>query len=148
MASKRFSRTDYRSLAEFRYQIRRFQQFSEDAARDAGIKPAQHQLLLALKGIPPETDPSIGHLAERLFLRHHSTVELVDRLEQRGLVRRAPSNTDRRKVLVEITARGERLLEKLSLIHREELRSGGVSLLRALQFLIVPRSARRRRHSA
>ncbi len=146
MANDRLSGIDYRSLAEFRYQVRRFQHFSEQAARKAGINPAQHQLLLALKGIPAETTPSIGHLAERLFLRHHSTVELVNRLERRGLVRRVPSESDRRQVLIETTARGERLLERLSLIHRAELRSGGSSLLRALQLLIVPKSARRKRH--
>lgn len=145
MANERLSRTDYRSLAEFRFQIRRFQHFSEKAARKSGINPAQHQLLLALKGIPAETVPSIGHLAERLFLRHHSTVELVDRLERRGLVRREPGVTDRRQVLVRITSRGDRLLEQLSLIHRAELRSGGVSLLRSLQMLVVPTSARLKR---
>ncbi len=145
MPRDRLSRTDYCSLAEFRFQIRRYQHFSENAARSVGINTAQHQLLLALKGIPAETTPSIGHLAERLFLRHHSTVGIVDRLEKRGLVRRAPSDTDRRQVLVEITARGEKLLEKLSLVHRAELRSGGVSLLRALQFLIVPKGVRCRR---
>ncbi len=148
MANDRISRADYRSLAEFRYQIRRFQHFSENAARRSGVNPAQHQLLLALKGIPSETVPSIGHLAERLFLRHHSTVELVDRLERRGFVRREPSGIDRRQVLVKITARGERLLERLSLIHRAELRSGGTSLLSSLQLLILPLSTRRKRQSS
>ncbi len=145
MAKETLTRIDYRSLAEFRFQIRRFQHFSENAARESGINPAQHQLLLALKGIPEDTVPNIGHLAERLFLRHHSTVGLIDRLERRGLVRRAPSETDRRQVLVRITAKGDRLLERLSLIHRTELRSGGTSLLRSLQFLIVPANARRKR---
>ena len=148
MANEKLSRADYRSLAEFRFQIRRFQHFSENAARKSGINPAQHQLLLALKGIPGGTVPSIGHLAERLFLRHHSAVELVDRLERRGLVRREPSDTDRRQVLVKITARGDRLLERLSLNHKAELRSGGTSLLRSLQLLIVPATARRGRNSS
>ena len=147
MTCERLSRSDYRSLAEFRYQIRRFLHFSEGAARAAGINPAQHQLLLVLKGIPPGTTPTIGNLAERLLLRHHSTVELIDRLERRDLVRRAPSGSDRRQVLIDITAKGDRLLERLSLIHRAELRSGGSSLLRALRLLIVPGGVRRSRLS-
>jgi len=148
MSYASLSQNDYRSLAEFRYQIRRFLRFSESAAREAGINPAQHQLLLALRGIPSGTAPSVGNLAKRLLLRHHSTVELVDRLERRGLVRRAPGGVDRRQVLIEITAKGESLLERLTLIHRAELRSGGTSLMRALLLLIVPRSVRRRPPSA
>lgn len=144
MSPESLSRADYRSLAEFRFQIRRFLHFSEGAARDAGINPAQHQLLLALRGIPAGTAPSVGNLAKRLLLRHHSTVELIDRLEQRGLVRRSPSGSDRRQVLIEITGKGERLLERLSLIHRAELRSAGASLMRALRLLIVPPGVRRR----
>jgi DNA-binding MarR family transcriptional regulator len=147
MKRERFSRADYRSLAEFRYQIRRFLHFSEGAARAAGINPAQHQVLLVLKGIPPGTTPTIGNLAERLLLRHHSTVGLVDRLARRDLVRRAPSGSDRRRVLIEITAKGERLLERLSVIHRAELRSGGASLMRAIRLLIVPGGIRRSRLS-
>jgi len=141
------SQTDYRSLAEFRYRVRQFLHFSEGAARDAGINPAQHQLLLALRGIPAGTAPSVGNLAKRLMLRHHSAVELIDRLEHRGFVRRAPSGFDRRQVLIEITAAGERVLERLSLIHRAELRSAGASLMRALRLLIVPSGVRRGRQS-
>jgi DNA-binding MarR family transcriptional regulator len=148
MGQEKLSQADYRSLAEFRFQIRRFQHFSEHAARSAGINPAQHQLLLALKGIPAGTAPSIRHLAERLFLRHHSTVELVDRLQERGLVRRSPSGTDRRQVSVQVTPLGENVLEKLSLIHRAELRSGGPLLVKALQPLSAAGTSRRRRLSS
>jgi len=144
MSQESLSQADYRSLAEFRYQIRRFLSFSEDAAREAGINTAQHQLLLALRGIPSGTAPSVGNLAQRLLLRHHSTVELIDRLERRGLVRRVASGIDRRQVLIEITARGGRLLERLSVIHRAELRSEGAALMRALRLLIVPQGVRRR----
>jgi DNA-binding MarR family transcriptional regulator len=89
---------DYRALADFRYQLRRFLHFSESAAREGGLEPQQHQLLLAVKGAPGGQPPTIGMLAERLQLRHHSTVELVDRMEDRKLVRRARAGEDRRQV--------------------------------------------------
>lgn len=127
---------DYRVLAEFRYQIRRFLRFSEDAARAAGLEPQQHQLLLAIKGLPEGTDPTIGDLAERLQIRHHSVVELIDRLESRGLARRQRSATDRRKVCVELTAEGERVLESLAVEHRGELETAGPALLSALEDLL------------
>jgi DNA-binding MarR family transcriptional regulator len=127
---------DYRVLAEFRYQIRRFLRFSEDAARAAGLEPQQHQLLLAIKGLPEGTDPTIGELAERLQIRHHSVVELIDRLESRGLARRQRSATDRRKVCVELTAEGERILESLAEEHRGELETAGPALLSALEDLL------------
>lgn len=100
--------TDYRSLAEVRYQIRRFLHFSEQAARATGIEPQQHQLLLAVRGLD---QPSISVLAERLQIQHHSAVELVDRLAERGLVLRSRAPSDRRQVLVQLTPRGEAELE-------------------------------------
>lgn len=124
---------DYRALAEFRYHIRRFLRFSEEAARAAGLEPQQHQLLLALKGMPEAAEPSIGHIAERLQLRHHTAVELVNRLAKRRMIRRAPSPGDRRKVLVELTAFGERTLQSLTVQHQAELRAEGPALLRALR---------------
>ncbi len=127
---------DYRALAEFRYQIRRFLRFSEDAARTAGLEPQQHQLLLAVKGLPEGKEPTIGELADRLQIRHHSVVELIDRLESRGLARRQRSSEDRRKVRVELTAEGERILESLTVEHRNELESAGPTLLKALEQLL------------
>ncbi|HEY0873582.1 MAG TPA: MarR family transcriptional regulator [Vicinamibacterales bacterium] len=132
----RLSGTDYAALAEFRYQIRRFLQFSDTAARAHGIEGQQHQLLLALKGLPRGVKPTVGALAERLQLRHHSTVELLDRLADRGLVTRSPDPEDRRQVLIRITRRGDALLEKLTHVHRAELHTAGPRLLEALQSLL------------
>ena len=126
---------DYRALAEFRYQIRRFLHFSEEAARLAGINPQQHQLLLTLKGLPKGVEPNIGEIAERLHIRHHSAVELTDRLTERQLVQKRQSPVDRRRVLLEITAHGEAVLRKLSLIHRAQLESVGSDLIKALKKL-------------
>jgi DNA-binding MarR family transcriptional regulator len=126
---------DYRALAEFRYQLRRFLAFSEGAARAAGLEPRQHQLLLAVKGAPNGTEATIGDLAERLQIRHHSAVGLVDRMEMRGLVRRERVGADRRQVLVRLTPAGEKLLLRMSLSHRDELTSIAPALLRALHEL-------------
>lgn len=126
---------DYRTLAEFRYQIRKFLAFSEEAARENGLNGQQHQLLLAIKGLAPEVSPTIGVLAERMQLRHHTTVELVDRLCDRGLIRREAGTTDRRQVHPRITASGEKLLRRLTAIHRKELRSSGPVLLETLRKL-------------
>lgn len=122
----------YRQLAEFRYRIRRFLHFSEEAARSKGIEPQQHQLLLAIKGLPPGARPNIGTLAQRLCLRHHSAVELIDRLEASGAVRRRHGGEDRREVLVELTRDGEALLRQLSVEIRQELRVTGPALADAL----------------
>jgi len=112
----------YRALAEFRYQIRRFLAFSERAARRAGLEPRQHQLLLAVKGLPAGRLATIGEIAERLQVRHHSAVELVGRLAAAGLVRRRRHPADRRQVVVRLTARGEAVLADLSRHHAAELR--------------------------
>jgi DNA-binding MarR family transcriptional regulator len=128
--------SDYRSLAELRHQIRLFTHFSEQAARDAGLNPGQHQLMLALKGLPRHLHPSVGELAERLQLRHHSTVELVNRLASRGYVRRQRGDTDRREVLLSLTLKGEKVLNELSLQHMEELRKAGPALISALRRVI------------
>jgi DNA-binding MarR family transcriptional regulator len=124
--------TDYESLAELRYQIRRFLHFSEQASRAAGLEPRQHQLLLALKGLPKDTRPRIGELAERLQIRHHSAVELVNRLSRSGYVKRRPGE-DRREVLLSLTPKGEKVLRELSLHHKSELRNAGPSLVGALE---------------
>jgi DNA-binding MarR family transcriptional regulator len=124
---------DYKSLADLRYYIRRFLHFSELAVRRLGLEPRQHQLMLDLKGLPPGTRPRIGELAERLQIRHHSTVELVNRLTARGYVKRQKSENDRREVLVALTPKGETVLRELSLHHRAELRKQGPALLGALR---------------
>jgi DNA-binding MarR family transcriptional regulator len=130
------SRRDYEALAEVRYQIRRFVNFSEAAARAAGVEPQQHQLLLAIKGMPGGETATIGACAERLQIQHHSAVELVNRAEQQRLVVRQPSAEDRRVVTLSITARGEVLLGELTVAHRRELRSAAPSLLSALTELL------------
>ena len=124
---------DYASLAELRYQIRRFLSFSEQAARAAGLEPRQHQLMLGLKGLPRAVRPTIGELAERLQIQHHSTVELVNRLSTAGYIRRTRAGEDRREVLLSLTPKGERVLWDLSLHHRAELRSAGPALVKALR---------------
>ena len=125
--------SEYRKLEEFRFQIRRFLSFSEAAARASGIEPQQHQALLALKGMPQGCVPTIGHLADRLLLKHHSAVGLVDRLETLGLVTRQPSPDDARQVLLRLTAKGERILHRLSLTHHKELEETGPKLVAALR---------------
>jgi DNA-binding MarR family transcriptional regulator len=127
---------EYRALAEFRYQIRKYLRFMEEKARNAGQNPQQYQLLLALKGLPREISPTIGALAERLQLNHNSTVELADRCEKRGLLHRARSGDDRRRVELELTAEGEAYLRKLATAGREELRGIGPVLAEAIQHLI------------
>lgn len=119
------------ALAEFRYRIRRFLHFSEQAARDAGLEPQQHQLLL-FAATAADGPASVGHLAERLQLRPHSVDELVARAEAKGLVQRRRSDEDRRVVLVEPTAAGRRALEDLSEAHRTELRAAASGLVEAL----------------
>jgi DNA-binding MarR family transcriptional regulator len=126
------SASGYRQLAEFRYQIRQFVHFSEEAARAHGLEPQQHQLLLAIKGLPAGERPTVRALSSRMCLRHHSAVELLNRLAERGAVVRRPSEQDRREVLVELTRQGEEILAKLSALHMEELKKEGPALLNAI----------------
>jgi DNA-binding MarR family transcriptional regulator len=126
---------DYQALAEFRYQLRRFLHFSEQKARAAGLEPQQHQLLLAIKGLPTDKTACISELAERLQLQHHSTVELIDRMAERGLIERRRDVNDQRRVLVSLTAYGDELLIKLTLLHRMELRTAGPALIQALKVI-------------
>jgi DNA-binding MarR family transcriptional regulator len=126
--------SDYQVLAEFRYQIRRFVRFSEEAARKIGIEPHHHQLMLAIKGKPDADEPPrIAYLAERLQIQHHSAVELVDRLVKKGLITRARGRQDRREVYLQLTARGERILGELTLHTRAELRSAAPALVVTLK---------------
>jgi DNA-binding MarR family transcriptional regulator len=129
---------EYQRLAEFRYRIRRFLRFSESVARAAGLEPQQHQLLLAVKAASGGA-PNIGDLAERLQIRHHSAVGLVDRLEQRGLLRRVRAAGDRRRVIVELTPDGDALIADLSRHHLDELRAAGPRLVAALRALLDER---------
>jgi DNA-binding MarR family transcriptional regulator len=114
---------EYQALARFRHALRVFLRFSEQAARQAGLTPNQHQLLLAVRGWPgPETGPTIGDIAAQLQLAHHSVVELVDRAARAGLVTRHTDPDDRRRQRVELTAQGRGQIATLSTAHREELR--------------------------
>ncbi len=129
------------SLAEFRYQIRRFLDFSRRAAARAGLAPQQHQMLLVIAAGRAGPDPTIRRLSQRLFVNHNTAVELVNRLERQGLARRVPHPTDRRRVTVRITTRGRRVLSRLTRHHLAELRTEGPALIRALR--AVTRGARR-----
>ena len=127
---------EYQALAEFRYRIRRFLRRSEEAAAKAGIEPRQYQFLLALKGLIEQRRVGIGDLAERMQLRHHSVVGLINRLVQRKLIERRRGDSDRRQVYIHLTARGDDLLRKLALYHKNELQASGPSLVAALQALM------------
>lgn len=122
----------YQALAEFRFLIRRYLNSAEEAARSVGLEPQHYQSLLALRGLPRDREPTVRNLAERLQIRHHSAVELIDRMEQRGLFRRKRSQNDRRRVLLHVTARGENLLRRLVPQRIAELRATGPALTRAL----------------
>jgi len=126
----------YEALAEFRYQIRRFQRFSDEVARHADLEPQQHQLMLAIKG-SPEGRLTIGGIAERLQIQHHSAVELVARTTARGLVTRSRGEEDRRKVYVEVTDLGADALRELSAAHHQEMLSAAPELIRVLQRIIA-----------
>lgn len=130
------STEQYRDLAEFRRQIRHFLYFSEATAKEHGVEPQQHQLLLAVHGLPADVKPTIREIAERLFLQHHSAVELVNRLEARGAVMRVHGSEDKREVWVQLTASGRSILRRLALAHRIELERSGPELARALQSVL------------
>ncbi len=126
----------YRDLAEFRRQIRQFLHFSETTAREYGAEPQQHQLLLLVHGLPEGVKPTIREIASRLFIQHHSAVELINRLEHAGMVSRHASSDDRREVWVRLTPAGRALLRKLAITHREELERTGPELARVLQSVL------------
>jgi len=135
-ASHDLSREQYRDLAEFRRQIRQFLHFSETTAKEHGIEPQQHQLLLAVHGLPDDIKPTIREIASRLFIQHHSAVELVNRLEQTGAIERSPGKEDKREVWIRLTPAGRATLRKLALAHRTELERTGPELATALQFIL------------
>src|SRR6266446_199133 len=127
---------EYRALAELRYLIRKFVGEGDAAARAAGLEPQQYLLLLALRGLPEGQEATIHTLADRLALKHHSAVELIDRLEVHGYVRRSRNRDDRRRVLVTLLPRGEKLLEQVARHRISELRSNGTALVKAISGLL------------
>jgi DNA-binding MarR family transcriptional regulator len=129
------TKTDYEKLAAFRYALRQFLRFSEDAAHAAGVTPQQHQALLAIKGFPGRDWLTVSELAERLQVQHHSAVGLVDRLVEEALLIRKPSTSDRREVHLHLTSRGERLLSGLGTTHRAQLAAIGPRLKTLLDHL-------------
>ena len=130
---EKLHKAQYETLAAFRYALRRFLHFSEEAAQVVGLTPQQHQALLAIKGFPGRNCVTVGELAERLQLRHHSAVGLIDRMASEKLVERALSKEDRRRVLIQLTPLGEKKLEKLSALHRQQLKRIALELGRLLE---------------
>jgi DNA-binding MarR family transcriptional regulator len=128
-------KSQYETLAAFRYSLRRFIRFSESAAQAASITAQQYQALLAIKGFPARDQVTVGELAERLQLRHHSAVGLIDRLVLEKLVVRVPSVQDRREVLIQLTRRGDKVLGKIASAHREQLARIGPELSQLLERL-------------
>ncbi len=120
--AKALSKKDYQELADFRFLLRNFHAFSEEAARKAGLAPQQHQALLAVKGFPGDAPPSMGELAQRLGIRHHSAVGLGDRLTLAGWLRRTTDSEDARRVDLTLTRAGEAKIAALTSAHRDELR--------------------------
>jgi DNA-binding MarR family transcriptional regulator len=131
----KITRAHYETLAGFRYALRKFLRFSEEAAQAAGITPQQHQAMLAIKGFPGRDRITIGELAERLQVKHHSAVGLADRLMREKYIRRLTDGKDHRQVQLMLTPRGETKLEALSAIHREQLERIGPELDNLLKAL-------------
>lgn len=130
------AQSDYETLAEFRFTLREFLHFSEEAAHEAGLSPQQHQALLAIKGFSRREVMTVGELARKLRVKHHSAVGLIDRLEKEGMVERHTANDDRRKVIITVTKRGLQVLEHLSSVHKSELRRIGPTFRAALDRLL------------
>lgn len=133
---------EYRALAELRYRIRHFLREGDAKARAVGLEPQQYLMLLAIRGLPVGSEATIQTLADRLALKHHSTVELIDRLEAHGYVRRNRSRDDRRRVLVTLLPRGDRLLEQVARHRISELRTSGEALVSAIDALLERKQSR------
>lgn len=150
--AKEITRAEYQALAELRYLIRKFIGEGDAVARSSGLEPQQYLLLLAIRGLPEGTDATIRTLADRLALKHHSAVELIDRLEEHGYVRRNRSHEDRRRVKVSLLPRGERLLEEVARHRISELRASGAALVNAIDKLLEsgrsPTRRKQRRNTA
>jgi DNA-binding MarR family transcriptional regulator len=145
---KPIATADYRALAELRYRIRLFLYEGDTVARQCELEPQQYLLLLAVRGLPAGMDATIGTLAERLVLKHHSVVELIDRMEKRGYVRRVRSLDDRRCVLVSLLPSGKKLLERAARQRIAELRAGGTALVSAINALLKHKQRSRGREKA
>jgi DNA-binding MarR family transcriptional regulator len=130
---RKLTKADYQALAEFRYQIRKFLHFSDQAVAEAGLERGQYQLMLSIKGMPSELRPCIRDLAQTLQIQHHSAVELINRLEAGGYVQRERSVEDRREVLLALTPKGEKVLSELALHHHEQLQDAAPQLVAALR---------------
>src|SRR3984957_3113843 len=130
------SDTDYRALAELRYRIRHFVQEGDAAAQCSNLEPQQYLMLLAIRGLPQGALATISTLAERMALKHHSAVELIDRLESHGLVRRSRSEGDKREVRVALRAQGSKLLDRVARERLGELKAGGAALADAITALV------------
>lgn len=124
-----------RTLADFRYEMRRFYRFSEQAVLSAGLQPRQYQLLLQVAAAPARIRVTIAYIAERLGLKHNSTVELVDRSEAEGLVTRSEDASDRRRTILRVTRKGHQLLSKLAGQHAQELNEAAPRLIHALEHI-------------
>src|SRR5467141_4788364 len=127
---------EYRALAELRYRIRHFLHEGDAVAQAAGLEPQQYLLLLTIRGLPAGEEATIRTLAERLALKHHSVVELIDRLEMHGYVRRKRGRDDRRRDVVALLPRGEKLLEQVARDRIGELRASGAALVNAISALL------------
>ncbi len=138
MKNRSFTLVEYQCLAEIRHQIRRYVHSGEVAARMLGLEPRQHQVLLALKGLPAGVRPKVGELAERLQIQHHSAVELVNRLAMAGYLRRQRMDGDRREVLLALTPKGQRVLGHLSEYHRWELSEAAPQLAQIVRKSLRP----------
>ncbi|HET7207987.1 MAG TPA: MarR family transcriptional regulator [Terriglobales bacterium] len=134
--ARMITEAEYRTLAEFRYQLTGFLRRRRNAARSAGLEPQQYELLLAVKGLPKDKQPTIKQIADQLQLQHHSAVELTTRLVNRGLVKRQRSQKDRRSVLLSITHEGERAIEQVVKYSLAQLRNEAPELLRILGRLL------------
>jgi DNA-binding MarR family transcriptional regulator len=136
---------EYQRLAEFRFYLRRFLHFSHQVAHQMGLHTQQYQLLQTIMGMPEGESPTIANLAARLFLRHNSAVELVDRTIEQGFIRRVPDPIDNRRILLHITPSGEKLLASMMEYHLRELDELGPELIRSLRRVLSLRQNSRAR---
>jgi DNA-binding MarR family transcriptional regulator len=134
--NKTVTTEEYRALAELRYRLRQFLRDGDDVMRAAGLEPQQYLMLLAIRGLPEGEEPTIQTLAQRMTLKHHSAVELIDRLVRHGYVRRGRDSQDRRRVLVSLLSRGKKVLEEVARHRIGELRSNRHQLARAIDRLL------------
>ena len=144
MSARSLTDRQFLSLAEFRYQVRCFLHFSERECRARGLQPQHYQLIVAIRGLPLHKTPTVGALAERMQMEHHSMVELLDRASRQGLVSRKRDARDRRRVSIQLTAKGEKLAGELAARHVEELQVAGRNLTAALQPLLRSNHVRMR----